>query len=208
MSDFSLEFRLSKEHPIRGLIGMKNVEFQSYNRNWSYARHLPNNWDLDKIERRKSVPIRLLDNLNRLDSNQEIDLSPLKDDQRISGEFCGKQNALQDMFELIQVYAKEYPKLEFYGKWGGGQRNRKGVGFAIYVDNEEKAKKTKQIFVKLAKNMNMKIDAHHRFGIVEYQEHVTIDERLKSKIRNIESFKYFLESLIGFPHFYHELFQN
>lgn len=205
MSDIKLEYRIAKTHIGKGLIETPDVAVHVHNPYWSYARHLPDNWDFSKNERRKSVASRLLDNLEHLGQCQEMDLSPLRDDQRVSGIIYGN-NPLQNMFNLVQVYAQRFPDHEFHVKWGGVHYEMKGKGFAMYVDGEQDARLTLQRLTALATEMKIPIGAFHRYGILGYQDFITIDKKLRSKVRNVEGFRDLLESIRDYPHFFHELF--
>ncbi|MFH1133389.1 MAG: hypothetical protein V1735_02785 [Nanoarchaeota archaeon] len=205
MTDIRLEYRIAKTHLGKGLIESPNVVVHVHDPYWSYARHLPAEWDFLKSERRTSVAPRLLDNLERMGKTQEMDVGPLRDDQRVSGIVYGN-NPLQNMFELIRRYAQRFPDHEFYGKWGGGHHELEGKGFALYVEDEQDARRVLQRLSVLAHEMKIPIAASHQYGILGYQDFVTIDERLRSDVRDVEGFKELLESLSDYPHFFHELF--
>ena len=59
-----LEYRIAEAHVGKGLIEAPNIVIQVANPYWSYARHLPADWDFSKYERRASVASRLLGSLN------------------------------------------------------------------------------------------------------------------------------------------------
>jgi hypothetical protein len=58
MSNMQLEYRIAETHVGKGLIENPGV-IQTANSYWSYARHLPRDWDLSKIDKRTSVAERL-----------------------------------------------------------------------------------------------------------------------------------------------------
>jgi hypothetical protein len=205
MPDIQLEYRIAKSHIGKGLIETPDLVVHTHNQYWSYARHLPTYWDFSNNERRKSVASKLLDNLESLNPDQEMDLSPLRDDQRVSGIVYGN-NPLQNMFNLIQLYSQRYPDQEFHSKWGGGRFETEGKGFAVYVDDDQHAQLTLQRLTTLAQEMEIPIEAFHRYGIVGYQDFVTIDKNLRSRVKDIDGFRGCLESIRDYPHFFHELF--
>lgn len=203
--EIPLEYRISHAHVGRGRIEAPDLVIHTHNPYWSYARHLPTDWDFSKARRRKSVASRLLDNLDRLEEDKEMDLSPLRDDQRVSGVVYGT-NPLQSMFDLIRIHAHEFPEREFYAVWGGGRYEMPGKGFAIYVDNEKDANESMQALIAVAKAMQIPIEAFHRYGPVIFLDYVTIDGRLRSQVKDAKGFRKVLEDIREIPHFFHELF--
>lgn len=205
MSDMKLEYRIAKTHVGRGLIETPDVVVQVANPYWSYARHLPTDWELSKIDRRTHVTSDLLTNLENTPEGLEMDLSPLRNDQRASGIVYGK-NPIQNMYTLIREYAQRFPEHEFFGKWGGYQPHKKGKRFVFYVEDENDANLMIQRLNEVARRMKIPISANHQYGLTQYQDFVNINERLRSPVRDRERFKQLLEELEGFLHFFHEFF--
>jgi len=205
MPDIKLEYRIAKTHVGKGLIETPDVVVQMANHYWSYARHLPANWDLSKIDKRTQVTTQLLGNLERTANGNEMDLGPLRNDQRASGIVYG-ENPSQNMYNLISAYSDKFPDHEFFGKWGGYQPHKVGKRFVFYVEDENDANLMVQRLNEVAKTMRIPISANHQYGLTQYQDFVDINERLRSTIRNKERFKQLLKELEGFPHFFHEFF--
>lgn len=204
MPEIKLEYRIAKSHIGKGMIESPDITIPTHDPYGSYARHLPDDWDLSKIDKRTQVVSRLSQNLENTVEGQEMDLNPLKDDQRVSGFIYGT-NPMQSMFDLISEYAKRYPEQPFFGKWGGNQPQKTGR-FVFYVEDEKDAYITLQKIKEIATDMNIPLDVRHQYGLTTYQDFVTIDERFRSKIKDRERFKQVLKELKGFPHFFHELF--
>ncbi|MBI4439546.1 hypothetical protein HY638_01080 [Candidatus Woesearchaeota archaeon] len=200
-----LEYRIAKTHVGKGLIETPDVVVQVANPHWSYARHLPADWDLSKIDRRTHVTSDLLTNLENAPEGPEMDLSPLRNDQRASGIVYGS-NPIQNMYNLIGEYAQRFPEHEFFGKWGGYQPYKEGKRFVFYVEDENDANLMVQRLNEVSKTMRIPISANHQYGLTQYQDFVEINERLRSTVRNKEGFKQLLGELEGFPHFFHEFF--
>jgi hypothetical protein len=59
----NLEFRIAKKHAEKNKFDAPISHIHSLNPVWSYARHLPDDWDQNKIQRRTDVASRLRDNL-------------------------------------------------------------------------------------------------------------------------------------------------
>lgn len=206
MAIIKLEYRIAKTHVGKGLIETPDVVVQVANPYWSYARHLPTDWDLSKIDRRTKVTSNLLANLENTVEGQEMDLSPLRNDQRVSG-FVDGNNPMQSMYDLIGEYAQRFPDHEFFGKWGKYQPPpRKEKRFVFYVEDENDANLMIQQLNEVAKMMNIPISANHQYGRTRYQTFVNINERLRSPVRDRVGFKRFLGESEGFPHFFHEFF--
>ena len=205
MPEIKLEYRIAESHVGEGMIESPDIVIHTHDPYGSYARHLPDDWDLSKIDKRTQVVSRLSQNLENTVEGQEMDLNPLKDDQRVSGFIYGT-NPMQSMFDLISEYAKRYPEQPFFGKWGGNQPQKTGKRFVFYVEDEKDAYITLQRIKEVATDMNIPLDVRHQYGLTTYQDFVTIDERFRSKVKDSERFKQVLKELKGFPHFFHELF--
>ena len=205
MTKIPLEYRISYAHVGRDKIEAPDLVVHTHDPYWSYARHLPRDWDFSKARRRKAVPARLLEGLDQLRDDQKLDLSALRGDQRVSGEIFG-ENPLQHMFDLIMAHVHEFPEREFYAKWGGGHFELPGKGFAIYVNDEKDAQESLKALVAVALAMRIPIKAFHRYGLVDYQNYVTIDEKLRSTVSDIAGFRELLQQINTLPHFFHELF--
>jgi len=54
--------------------------------------------------------------------------------------------------------------------------------------------------------MKIPIEAFHRFGPVDYQNHITVDGRLRSTVKDREGFEMLLEAMKRQSHHFHELF--
>ena len=205
MNGIPLEYRISDAHVGRGKIEAPDLVIHTHNPYWSYASHLPPDWDIPKINRRTRVASDLLTNLENTPDGQEMDLSPLRNDQRASGIVYG-QNPLQNMYNLIREYAQRFPEHEFFGKWG--QPRIDGKRFVFYAEDENDANLTVQRLNEIARKMGIPISASHQYGLKRYQDFVDINQRLRSTVRDKERFKQLLKELEGLPHFFHELFLN
>jgi hypothetical protein len=203
MEQIQLEYRISYAHTKMIVQGDSPVH--KHNQYWSCARHLPPDWDLRKIEKRRSVVTRLLDNLRETKRGRKMDVSPLLDDQRASGVIYGR-NPLQSMFDLVGRIAERYPSEQFHIKWGGGQYGRPGKGFAFYVDDADDAQHMIALSQEVAEELGVAIDAYHRHGIEQYEKFVTVDAHLRSKVNERRAFEALLLRLEDYPHFFHELF--
>lgn len=205
MAKIELEYRIAETHIGEGLIGAQGVAVHAINPCWSYARHLLGDWDLSNILKRTIAANQLLANLEKTADGTEMDLSPLRNDQRASGFVYG-QNPLQNMYDLIREYANRFPECEFFGKWGGYEPHNSGKRFVFYIEDADEAKVIAGGLREIASQMGIPISAGHQYGIVQYQEFVDINDSLRSPVRNREGFKQLLEGLDGYPHFFHELF--
>ena len=201
-----LEYRVAETHTGKGRISVPNVNTQPLNEYLSYFRHLPPEWDKNKIAQRANVARRLLENL-KLAGREEIDLSPLKDDQRASGTVYGS-NPLQLMYVVVSNLAQENPNYPFFGKWGGYQPEKEGKRFVFYVENEQDAYFIIEKVNGISRRMGERIEIAHQYGLTNYADFVKIDKNLKSKVTNPRGFESFLESLLGFPHFFHDFFST
>ena len=205
MPEIKLEYRIAEAHTEKGLIEAPGLVTHDHNDYWSYARHLPDDWDFSKRQKRKNVASRLLHSIEADSENQELDLFPLKDDQRASGIIYG-ENPLQNMFDITERYAQIFPEHEFYVKWGGGRYEMPGKGFAFYTEDEaDTLILMSRVNVIAAKN-DIPIEIYHRYGILEYQDHVNIDARFKSTVKDRQGLVNLLNSIKRYPHFFHELF--
>ncbi|MBS3122660.1 hypothetical protein J4434_07305 [Candidatus Woesearchaeota archaeon] len=213
MQELNLQYRLAQDHIGRGLISssvlqLDYVSTHTENPFWSYVRCFPVEWNAAKIEdmadKRTEVIDRLLDNLDRLKNGEEIELSPLKDDQRVSG-YVYSENPLQNMFNIIQEYAKRYRE-PFYGKWGGYQPEKVGKRFMFYVENEQEAYTMVERINNVAGDLCIPLFARQQYGVKDYGDFVEVNCRLKSKVKNKNKFMKFLEEMEGYNDFLHELF--
>lgn len=235
MQELNLQYRLAQEHIGRGLINssvleLDNVSAHTENPFWSYARCFPVDWNSAKIEnmtyKRVEAIDKLLDNLDDLtkpdkaspvkikdngkldkikeSDKLEIDLSPLKDDQRVSG-FVYTENPMQNMFNIIQEYAERYRE-PFYGKWGGDKPDRVGKRFMFYVENENEAYQMVARINKIAGDLEIPLFARQQYGVKDFKDFVLVNCRLKSKVKNKDKFRKFLQELQGYEDFPHELF--
>ncbi|MBL7056197.1 hypothetical protein ISS07_04750 [Candidatus Woesearchaeota archaeon] len=204
MKDISLQYRISEAH-----FSDIGADLPTHNANdvWSYARHLPADWDTSKVQKRALVPERLLDNLRATPSDGEVDLTPLKDDQRAAGHIFG-DNPLRNMYEILTEYANSSPKSEWFAKWGGGKVWMKGEGFAIYLENGQEATKTIEDISSIADSRGVSIKINHRFGITRYRDYVEVDESFRSAIKDRMVFRGLLEGMIGYEHFSYKLFES
>jgi hypothetical protein len=205
MSEIQLEYRIAKTHIGNGLIETPGIVVQAPNPYWSYARHLPEDWDLSKRDKRTGATSELLQNLNSISEGSEMDLNPLKNDQRASGIVFGN-NPMQNMYDIIEAYARKFPEHEFFGKWGGYQPEKPGKRFVFYVEDKEDAEFMVQRLYAVTSELMITITANHQYGITQIQDFVDINERLRSPVKNKARFKQLLQRLEGFPHFFHEFF--
>jgi len=205
MRNINLAFRISEDHVGRGKIETPGVKTQCFCRPWSYARHLPEDWDRVKIARRTAVAERLWENLVHTPRGGEMDLRPLFDDQRATGIVHGA-NPLQQMFNLISRIAERNPDYAFFGKWGGFEPWREGKRFVFYAENAGDAEYMLDRLRGAAFVMGIEIDTQRQYGLTSYQRHVKIDERLMSRVTKPEEFEALLMEVTGHPHFFHELF--
>jgi hypothetical protein len=202
MGVIRLEYRVAATHVGKGRIETLGVSTQPHNPYWSYFRHLPPNWDKKNISKRTNVAGRLLENLKLAG---EMDLSPLKDDQRASGFVYGA-NPLQIMYDVTLKLAQDYPFYPFFGKWGGYQPEKEGKRFVFYVENEQDAISVIEKVKTIAQTMGQKLKIEHQFGLTNYADFVKIDSTLRSNVNNPREFAAYLNKLMGFPHFFHEFF--
>jgi hypothetical protein len=112
------------------------------------------------------------------------------------------------MYDLIVELAKRNPSYPFFGKWGGGQYDLPGKGFAFYAEDKEDALFMVAQLSTIASEMGVRIEPVHQLGIFEYQQFITFDGSLMSQVREPERFKMRLKSLKNYPHYFHELFQE
>ena len=201
-----LEYRIAAAHAGRGKIHAAELQLHKHNPFWSYARHLPNDWDVRKIEARTSAAERLLRNLDSAAGNA-IDITPLKDDQRASGVVYGR-NPLQVMYDIIQELAKRYPEYPFFGKWGGNKPGEKGRGFAFYVEDESDAALIIIRLTSIAKEMRTPLEIAHEFGPSCIRKFVTVKEGFEGLVSDTEGLRNELAKLVSYPHFFHELFSD
>jgi len=199
-----LEYRVSEAHFGPGKIQARDIIIHRNNPYWSYARHIPC-VDWQPNQARLTVYNRLLDNLKRARGGV-IDLSPLVDDQRVSGTVFG-DNPLQAMYDLIEQVADVFPEFTFYGKWGGGQLDRLGKGFAFYINDKEAARHTIEVLSLVAEDIGILIAPEHRYGIKFLEEFVEIDDSLQSRLKTGKAkFRDFLKELKNYPHFNQQIF--
>jgi hypothetical protein len=205
MPEIKLEYRLAIDHVGRGKITTPNVPVQKVVPVWSYAKHLPSDWDQTKSYKRIEVVWQLAANLEKNHPNYPMDLSPLKNDQRVAGSVAGR-NPLQNMYNIIEEIAQTYPDYEFFGKWGGYKINKLSKRFVFYVEDENDAELMLERVQTIAENQNVPLIAEHQYGLRRYQKFVNIDSQLKSKVRHRDEFKKLLEDLTFVEHFAHGLF--
>ncbi len=202
-----LAFRIARSHVGKGAIETPLVDTQPHNPYWSYARHLPSDWDRSKADKRTGVATCLLLEM-LLHGKAEIDLRALRDDQRLSGFVMG-HNPLQQMHTIIIELAKQFPEYPFFAKWGGYRPELPGKRFVFYVDDEFDAKLLRERLRHCAQRIGAQLeDVTHAYGITEYQKFVKIDSQFKSRVENPDDFIAFLRDLHGFPHFFHEFFDK
>jgi len=140
--------------------------------------------------------LELLRNLDAIGEGGEMDLSPLRNDQRVSGKIYG-DNPLQSMFDLVRAYAYRYEEQSFRIKWGGGRVEMEGKGFVMYVED---VPLSLQRLRSLAADRGVPIEANHKFGIRDYGRFVQVDERLRSEVNDPEGFREFLKGLEWYSH--------
>ncbi len=205
MSNINLEYRIAKTHVGSGLIETPGVVVHGDNPYYSYARHLPDDWDLSEADERTNVTKQLLEKLMHTPEGREMDLSPLKNDQRVWGVAYG-QNSLQNVFDLVAGYAEKYPDRKFFGKWGGTRRGNRDKKFIFYVGDEEDACLMIEGLLEVASESEILTFAEHQYGLKSYGAFVDIGERLRSPVRDKAEFEKLLRELEGYPHFPHDLF--
>ncbi|MCX6769184.1 MAG: hypothetical protein NT051_00695 [Candidatus Micrarchaeota archaeon] len=201
MAEIRLNYRVAETHTGKGRVNTPGAITQPFNEYWSYFRHLPSDWDNSKIARRANVAGRLLENL-KLAGKGEMDLGPLKDDQRASGTVYGA-SPLQLMYDVVSKLARENPNYPFFGKWGGYQPEKEGKRFVFYVENEQDAFFIIEKVNGISRHMGEKIEISHQYGLTDYAAFVNIDKNLRSKVTNPQKFEFLLERLLDFPHFFH-----
>lgn len=206
MRNINLAFRISEDHVGKGKIETPGVKTQHFCRPWSYARHLPEDWDRAKIARRTAVAERLWVNLVRAArGGTEMDLNPLLDDQRAAGTIGGA-NPLQAMYELVSRLAEQHPDYPFFGMWGGYKPWRATRRFVLFVEDAQDAALMIERLKEIASTTGVPLDVQHQYGLKHCRKHVTIDERLRSAVTKPEEFESLLLEVADHPHFFHELF--
>ncbi|MEW6722201.1 MAG: hypothetical protein AB1324_02990 [Candidatus Micrarchaeota archaeon] len=200
-----LEYRIAKTHVGPGKIDTP-AKIQTRNKYWSYARHLPPDWDVSKAEKRTAVASRLFTELVVFGSKESpLDISALKDDQRVSGTVYGG-NPLKSMMNVIAELSKAHPEYPFFAKWGGYEPLQEGKRFVFYVEDEADAALMMGRVREAAGRAGAQVTVSHEFGITHYKSHLDIDANFRSVVRGREEFADLLGGLVGFPHFFHELF--
>lgn len=200
----SIEFRIAEAHKGKEKI-TTHLLTHKHNPYWSYARQLSNDFDSKNIQKRTDVAVKILTNLNNTASGKYIDLSPLKDDQRAAGIIYG-ENPLQNAVDLIFTYHAHYPEQQIICKWGGGKPEIPGKGMVFYVEDKTEAEYIIDTINPIAEQLNIPLELVHQYGIFAYQQFVTLNDQLTSKVRNKKRFESELICLEDYPHYHHEVF--
>ena len=180
----NLEFRILKSHLDSGMINSVGLPMYIGGKNdWaSFVNHV----DYIKTDKRRNAAISLLKNV---ESSCEVDLTPLKDDQRVAGYANGD---IQDIFEMVCEYGQRFPDHIFNAKWGfkpnfkGRYTDNKNPRFVFYVENEKESDIVIARLNKITSLIGLELDLSHNYGLEEYKKHLDIDDNFKSEVREKE----------------------
>lgn len=200
-----LEFGLYHEH-IVDIEEHIDLQFHTYIHSmvpWSHARRVPNDWNTNLILKRTGVVQRILNNMDLSNPEKEIDLTPLKDDLRVTGFVYGT-NPLASLYDLT-IHLDSIGH-NFRVKWGGYKPELNGKRFVFYADNPEHAEETNNLLHQVSQTFHLE-EIQLQYGIQTYQEYITIDESMRSKVKKFPEFYKRLKKLKKHPHFFEEIFK-